>query len=167
MNINSGHFYFSVLLNNLIAQKWLILQTNQHFRWLGCNNAKHGMKIIYFWKPLLWLAIICYALFIPAGDLPIKPFLKIPHFDKLVHFGLFFVFCLLLISPLKKLKYRHYIVAPVISVVLSAMLEISQHVISTSRSSDMYDFLANTAGIIGSVIFYSLFVSGLKWEKLF
>lgn len=125
------------------------------------------MKIIYFWKPLLWLAIICYALFIPAGELPIKPFLRIPHFDKLVHFGLFFVFCLLLISPLKKLKYKHYFVAPLISITLSALLEISQHLISTSRSSDIYDFAANTAGIIGSVIFYFLFVSGRKWEMLF
>ena len=125
------------------------------------------MKIVYFWKPLLWLAIICYALFIPAGNLPIKPFLNIPHFDRLVHFGLFFVFCLLLISPLKKLKYKHYIVAPVISIALGALLEISQHIISYSRSSDIYDFTANTAGVIGSVIFYFLFISGRKWEQLF
>jgi len=85
----------------------------------------------------------------------------------LVHFGLFFVFCLLLINPLKKLKYKHYFVAPIISIVLSALLEISQHVVSTSRNSDVYDFVANTTGIIGSVIFYFLFVSGRKWEKLF
>jgi glycopeptide antibiotics resistance protein len=125
------------------------------------------MKITYFWKPLLWLAIICYALFIPAGDLPIKPFLKIPHFDKMVHFGLFFVFCLLLLRPFKKLQYKYYILAPLISILLSALLEISQHVLSKSRSSDIKDFIANSLGVLAAVVFYYLFVSNRKWEKLF
>ena len=125
------------------------------------------MKITYFWKPLLWLAIICYALFIPADDLPIKPIFKIPHFDKIVHFGLFFVFCLFLLRPFKKLQLKYYLLAPLISIILSALLEISQHILSKSRSSDIYDFMANTTGIIASVAFFYLFVSNRKWEKLF
>jgi len=125
------------------------------------------MKIIYFWKPLLWLAIICYALFIPAKDLPIKPFLNIPHFDKMVHFGLFFVLSLLLLRPFKKLQFKYYIIAPLISIVLSALLEFSQHSISNTRTSDIHDFIANSAGVIASVVFFYLFVSGRKWEKLF
>jgi VanZ family protein len=125
------------------------------------------MKISYFWKPLLWLAIICYALFIPAKDLPIKPFLNIPHFDKMVHFTLFFVLCLLLLRPFKRINFKYYFFAPLISITLSALLEFSQHSFSNTRSSDIYDFLANTIGIIASVVFFYLFVSGRKWEKLF
>ena len=125
------------------------------------------MKIRYFWKPLLWLAIICYALFIPAKDLPIKPFFNIPHFDKMVHFTLFFVLCLFLLRPFKRIKYEYYILAPLISIILSALLEFSQHSISKTRTSDIYDFLANTIGIVASVVFYYLFVSDRKWEKLF
>jgi glycopeptide antibiotics resistance protein len=125
------------------------------------------MKLTYFWKPLLWLAIICYALFIPAGDLPIKPFLKIPHFDKMVHFGLFFVFCLLLLRPLKRLHLNHYFLAPLISLILSAILEFSQHVLSNSRSSDIKDFIANSLGVLAAVMFFYLLVSNRKWEKLF
>lgn len=125
------------------------------------------MKIIYFWKPLLWLAIICYALFIPAGDLPVKPLFKIPHFDKMVHFTLFFVFCLFLLRPFKKLQLKYYILAPLISIILSGILEFSQQALSKTRSSDMYDFIANTMGIVASVLFFYLFVSGRKWEKLF
>lgn len=125
------------------------------------------MKISYFWKPLLWLAIICYALFIPAKDLPIKPFLNIPHFDKMVHFTLFFVLCLLLLRPFKRINLKYYVLAPLISIILSALLEFSQHSLSKTRSSDIYDFLANTIGIIASVVFFYLFVSGRKWEKLF
>lgn len=125
------------------------------------------MKIKLFWKPLLWLAIICYGLFVPASDLPIKPFLKIPHFDKMVHFSLFFIFCLLLISPFKKINLKPYIFAPFISILMSGILELSQHIISNSRSSSIYDFLANSSGILASVLFYYLFVSDRKWEKLF
>jgi glycopeptide antibiotics resistance protein len=125
------------------------------------------MKIIYFWKPLLWLAIICYALFIPAEDLPIKPFLNIPHFDKIVHFSLFFVFCLLLLRPFKRLQFNYYLLAPFISISLSACLEFSQHSLSHSRHSDIKDFIANSLGVVASVMFYYLFVSERKWEKLY
>lgn len=131
------------------------------------KNTKHKMKIIYFWKPLLWLAIICYALFIPAEDLPMEPFLNIPYFDKMVHFGLFFVFCLFLLRPFKKLHFNYYLVAPLISISLSAGLEFTQHVLSNSRHSDVKDFIANSLGVIASVMFYYLFVSGRKWEKLY
>jgi glycopeptide antibiotics resistance protein len=125
------------------------------------------MKLIYFWKPLLWLAIICYALFIPADDLPLEPFFRIPHFDKMVHFGLFFVFCLFLLRPLKRLKFQYYLLAPLISIILSALLEFSQHVLSISRSSDIKDFIANSLGVISAFVFFYLFVSNRKWEKLF
>lgn len=125
------------------------------------------MRIRYFWKPLLWLAIICYALFIPADDLPLEPFFRIPHFDKIVHFGLFFVFCILLLRPIKRLSLNHYLLAPLISIILSAILETSQHFLSVSRNSDIKDFIANSLGALSSVMVYYLFISDKKWEKLF
>ncbi len=125
------------------------------------------MKIIYFWKPLLWLAIICYALFIPADDLPLEPFFKIPQFDKIVHFGMFFVFCLLLLRPLKRLQLKYYLLAPLIAISLSAVLETSQHIISVSRNSDIKDFIANTMGVLSAAMIYYLFISNRKLEKLF
>ncbi len=125
------------------------------------------MKIIYFWKPLLWLAIICYALFIPADDLPLEPFFKIPQFDKIVHFGMFFVFCLLLLRPLKRLQLKYYLLAPLIAISLSAVLETSQHIISVSRNSDIKDFIVNTMGVLSAAMIYYLFISNRKLEKLF
>lgn len=125
------------------------------------------MKILYFWKPLLWLAIICYLLFIPANDLPTGFFFRIPHFDKIVHFTLFFVFCLFMLRPLKRLNLNHYILAPLISITSSGILEIIQHTLSATRQSDIYDFFANSTGIISAALFFYLFVSGRKWEKLF
>jgi len=125
------------------------------------------MLIKIFSKPLIWLAVICYGLFIPASGLPYQPFLSIPHFDKIIHFGLFFIFCLLMFVPFKKLKLNHYLYALSISIFLAAVLEAVQHVVSTSRNSNIYDFIANSAGILAAAIFFSLFVSGKKWEKYF
>jgi VanZ family protein len=125
------------------------------------------MKIKYFWKPILWLALICYGLFIPAKELPLRPFLNIPHFDKMVHFSLFFGLCILLFNPFKKINLKYYFFAPATSLFLGAILELSQHFISRSRHTDLYDFIANSAGILAALVFYYLFVSGKKWEKLF
>ena len=125
------------------------------------------MKVRLFIKPLIWLLIICYGLFIPASNLPKKSFMAIPHFDKLVHFGLFFVFCLLLFRPIKKLGKNHLFIAPFISIVLAAILESAQHIITSSRSSNLYDFFANTSGILVSVLFFHFWVSDKRWEKFF
>ncbi len=125
------------------------------------------MKLKLFLKPIIWLGLICYGLFIPANELPTKPFMYIPHFDKIVHFGLFFVFCLLLFRPFRKLKLSLYLWAPAVSFSLATLLEVVQQTISSSRSSNLYDLMANTAGIIASIVFFRFFVSGRKWEKLF
>lgn len=123
-------------------------------------------KMLLFWKPIIWLALICYGLFLPANDLPMKPFLKIPHFDKLVHFSLFFVLCLLLFRPFKSLQLKQYIWATLSSITLSALLELIQHRITSSRNSDIYDLIANITGILTSLLFYHFLISGRKLEKL-
>ncbi len=118
-----------------------------------------------FLKPIIWFLIICYGLFIPAGNLPKLQLFRIPHFDKMVHFGLFFVFTLLLFVPFKKLKLKEYIFAPSLSLFFAASLEWIQHILSSSRSSDFYDFLANSAGIVAATAFFYLFISNSKAEK--
>jgi VanZ family protein len=125
------------------------------------------MKILTFWKPVLWLAIICYGLFIPANELPTNPFFNIPHFDKIVHFLLFFGLNILLMRPLKKLNLKYYLLAPVISVFFGLILEYEQHIVTVSRNSDIYDFFANLSGIVAATLFYYFFVSEKKWELLF
>ena len=119
-------------------------------------------KLFRFWKPLVWLLLICYGLFLPANELPVKSLLKIPHFDKMVHFSLFFVLCLLFFRPFKSLQLKPYVFAPLVSVAIGALLELVQHSITSSRNSDIYDFLANFSGILASILFYRLFVSGKK-----
>ena len=123
--------------------------------------------ILYFWKPILWLIITCYGLFIPATRLPVEPFLKIPYFDKIVHFGLFFTLCLFLMRPFRKLNMNSYFMAALTSIGLGGMLEFIQHLLSSTRQSDIFDFLANAAGVLSALLFFRLFVENRKWESLF
>ena len=125
------------------------------------------MRITIFIKPFIWLALICYGLFLPAKNLPVKPLLAIPHFDKIIHFGLFFVFSLLLFRPYKKLGTRHLVWAPITAIVLSGFLESIQRTISATRSSNFYDFLANVSGILISIFVYHFLISEKRWEKYF
>ncbi len=60
-----------------------------------------------------------------------------------------------------------YIYTAFISIVLGFLLETTQQLITISRSSDLFDFLANTSGIAAATLFFYFFVSGKKWELLF
>jgi glycopeptide antibiotics resistance protein len=85
----------------------------------------------------------------------------------MVHFTLFFVFCVFLLRPFKKLKTSYYLWAAAISVSLSALLEFIQHTVTPSRESDIYDLMANITGVFLALLFFRLFVVNRKLEKLF
>jgi VanZ family protein len=103
----------------------------------------------------------------PANQIPTAPFLNIPHFDKIVHFGMFFILCLLLFRPVKEFTPNYYFWTPLIALVFAVTLEFLQQKITKSRSSDVYDLWANAAGLSAAVFFFRLFINGKKLEKLF
>ena len=123
------------------------------------------MKITLFTKPFIWLVIICYGIYLPADFIPQRQFMNIPNFDKIIHFILFFVLCLLMFKPLKRLKTKHYILAPGISLSLAAIIEFTQQWFSSTRQSNLNDFLANVAGIVTSMVIYIFLISEKKTEK--
>lgn len=123
------------------------------------------LKFNDYWKLTIWFLLMCYLLFIPASQLPSEPFLKIPHFDKIVHFSLFFILCLLFFRPVKKLTPNYYFWAPFVSIFLAVILESVQHKISASRQSDIFDLWANLAGLSTATIVFKLLISGKKPEK--
>jgi VanZ family protein len=122
------------------------------------------MKILRFWKPLLWLAIILVLSLIPGNKLPGIP--RIPHIDKVVHALMYFGLAVLLVRPLKRLpSSRAYIWAVLICLVIGTAVEYSQAYLTVNRSGSFYDELANAAGAILGVVFYHLFIRGFFWEK--
>lgn len=125
------------------------------------------MNVKSFWKPAVWLVIICYGLFVPSDKLPAKNFFFIPHMDKIIHFGLFLILCLLLYKPLKQNRLYHKLLAPLTAVLFAIILESIQHTVSVSRYSNFPDFLANVAGIVVGAFVYLTFISGKNTERFF
>ena len=123
------------------------------------------MKFNDYWRLTIWFLLTCFLLFIPASQLPTEPFLRIPHLDKIVHFSLFFILCLLLFRPVKKFTPNYYFWTPLVAICLAVMLESVQHKISVTRQSDVLDLWANVAGLLSATFLFRLFISGKKLEK--
>ena len=123
------------------------------------------MKIVNFWKPALWLIIICYLSLMPGDGLPRVPLFNIPHFDKLVHFGFYFIFTLLLIRPFSGISRFSFMISAMLAATVSGVIEILQFQIAIHRHGDLFDFLANLAGVLTALLFFRIIISGKKAER--
>lgn len=122
------------------------------------------MKILSFWKPILWLSIILVLSLIPGNKLPGIPLF--PHIDKVVHALMYFGLAVLLVRPLKRLPgSRPYLWSVMICLVIGTAVEYSQAYLTVNRSGSFYDELANVLGAIMGVVFYHLLIRNFPWEK--
>lgn len=103
--------------------------------------------------------ILCGA---PASSFPKVRFFNIPHFDKVVHFGLYFVFTLLLISENNTLRLsggttkKSLLIGFTFAVAYGGIIELMQMLVFTSRGADFFDFLANIIGSTSAILSYKL-----------
>jgi len=91
----------------------------------------------------------------PGDDLPEKGFFNIPYFDKIVHFGLYFILALLLVYPLKNTRLPVYTVVLAFSFLLGGGLELLQDYCTTSRSGSWFDLLADLTGAFSGLILFA------------
>lgn len=111
------------------------------------------MALLRFWKSVVWALFVLVACVTPARNLQKVNRIPIPHFDKLVHFTLFFVLVLLLLYEgrqyLNSTKGRRTTLWIVIfSSAYAVALEAIQLWFVASRSGSLMDLLANWAGIV-------------------
>jgi VanZ family protein len=111
----------------------------------------------YHWRAILWIMVIAVACLMPANKLPDTSFFsKIPYFDKMVHFAMYFIFTLFLMSGFSrqygKTSTKAYVVSFILAFILGVTIEFIQEKIG--RSYDIYDMTANTIGIIASLLLF-------------
>jgi VanZ family protein len=116
----------------------------------------------YHWRAILWIIIIALACLMPGDQLPNTSFFsKIPYFDKIVHFTMYFIFALFLMSGFSrqygKTSAKAYIFSFIVAFMFGVMIEFIQEWVG--RSYDIYDMMANTAGIIVSLLLFNT----VKW----
>ena len=105
---------------------------------------------------VIWILIIFILCAMPSEDIP-DPHLNIPHLDKVVHFGMFFILSLLISLPLElhttippKLIYT---IAILTAFVYGGLIEILQHYFF-NRGGDVWDLAADITGGIAGCLCY-------------
>ena len=114
-----------------------------------------------FYKSILVFLLILIASTIPADEVQEVSWLNIPDFDKIVHFGMYFLFSFVLIYDFLKSKpalstIRIYMIAALFAVVYGGSLELIQAYLLKSRSGDIIDFLFNTAGVVLAALLWMI-----------
>jgi glycopeptide antibiotics resistance protein len=123
-------------------------------------RAKSGSEIIHFLKkflpPIIWTLIIFGLCSMPGKAIPHISWLELLSFDKFVHAGIFFVEQILLMRALSSFnkKTLYGLLAFLFCVVYGGSLELMQFYIFSSRSGDVFDFIANSSGaLLGFLLF--------------
>ena len=114
---------------------------------------------------ILWSIIIIVLCSIPGQEFPDTSFLDIPHLDKIIHFGLYFILSIVTIKGFY-LQDKINIIArfPFISTIaytvsLGIIIELLQHFYINFRQGDIYDVFANAGGsFIGFLLVFNRLV---------
>ncbi len=111
---------------------------------------KRISKLLLGYKnTIMWALIILILCGMPPSGMPK---IKIPGIDKVVHFGLFAVFTILVTSEANryrthlKISQRSLWLGFIISSVYGGLIELLQLWVFTSRGADWFDFVADLAG---------------------
>ncbi len=109
---------------------------------------------------MFWALFILVLCGIPGRDIPHISFLELLSFDKFVHAGVFFVLILLTVrgSVLQTrflfLSQYPIVISGLLCVLYGGILELLQDAVFEERSADLYDFIANSFGVLIGLILY-------------
>jgi len=116
------------------------------------------MKFKPFWRNIIWAAIIFILCAVPGDELPKTNAIHIPHFDKIVHFGMFFIMGIFLMAEFRiqtKLKRNTILIISLLLIgIYGGAIEFLQQNYFVNRSGDYMDLLADILGGITAIILY-------------
>jgi VanZ family protein len=119
-------------------------------------------KNTYLWLALLWTCIVTVLSLATIGN--IGSSIPIPNKDKYVHFTFYFVFVVVWFLFAKRTNMTKKIKWIVLfsAIGYGILMEICQGIISTNRSPDVMDVLANSIGAITGLIFITIILKKYK-----
>nr|WP_255557646.1 VanZ family protein [Flavobacterium taihuense] len=106
-----------------------------------------------FLVALLWTVIVAYFCLIKSSDIPV---INIPNLDKCIHVFFHFVFTFVWFLFFRKQIQTDNFQNPllysfILSFVFGITIEILQELVTTTRSADIFDVLANLTGALVTV----------------
>ncbi len=110
-------------------------------------------------RNIIWAIIIFILCAIPGDTLPTTPLINIPYFDKLVHFGMFFILGIFTISELnfqtRLKKWEIAVITILVAALYGGAIELLQQNFFVYRSGDYADFIADVLGAVAAVIVFA------------
>jgi len=114
---------------------------------------------------LAWLIMVLSLARTPSTHIPN---FVIPHLDKILHFGMYFLLTSLFlyeakIQSISKIDAKKMLLLIfLLTTFYGGLMELLQATLSSTRHGDWYDFLANTAGVVAAILFGKLLKTSLK-----
>jgi VanZ family protein len=114
---------------------------------------------------ILVALIIAYLSLTSSHTFDKIPLINIPNFDKVVHFGMYFGFMsVIILENRKTIKGTSQLfLIGLIPLLYGVLMEIMQATLTVTRSGSFYDALANSIGILISILIW-LWIRPLKKE---
>jgi len=112
----------------------------------------------YLILSVIWAIVVLILSTISGNSFKKLPNFNIPHLDKFVHFTMYFVLAFLIYWAIKlSVKKNSFTSSPVVSTFVivalySGIMELLQGYVFTSRSMDIYDFMANCVGVVAGLL---------------
>jgi VanZ family protein len=108
--------------------------------------------------------IILYLSLASSDTFKNVPFSDIPNLDKLVHFAMYFgLMSAIIFDNRKTIKSnRQLLLIALIPLFYGILMEILQATLTVSRFGSIYDVMANSTGIITSIIFWLMIKRFIK-----
>jgi len=122
------------------------------------------LSYVFQYKFTILLALVIALLsLIPGQNMPGSFLFAIPHYDKMIHLGMYAALGFVALVESRKSPPRlalHMLI--VFSIfALSALIEILQATVVASRAAEWYDLLAN---FLGLVVGYMAYRVGGRWK---
>lgn len=119
------------------------------------QNPSKRSSVKRFIPGIAWFFLVLFLICLPGSDIPtVENWLNYIYFDKLVHIGLFSVLTFLFIYPVTRLdltnpvKKNTAIKIAIAAWVWALATEFIQKYFIPDRSFDMYDWAADSLGIL-------------------
>lgn len=112
------------------------------------------MKIIKYYKTIIYLILMSYLLFSPGSALPKTSLIEIPHSDKVIHFFMFFGFVVFWLNDSRNNSKIIIFMVLFFSICFAAISELIQHYYIAGRTGNVYDFLSDFAGLLSGLLVY-------------
>lgn len=117
------------------------------------------MSLLRYYKTIIVLIFVLLLSLLPASTAPKISFINIPHFDKFVHFFMYFfltIASLIDINNNIKKPTRLFILSVIFSIaVMSGIIELIQANFIFGRNGSWFNLLANISGSLFAFILFN------------